>query len=343
MQNQARALNSDVRQLAQGFAQLGRSMGASSGGGLVQGQVAGMRQLLGMQQQALQNQARLNAGGGSGRVPNVPGGGGIWGRRGFSPNASLADRAQHRAVGVGEQSLIAGFLGYDIARTNLRALASPRVDPNNPDRLLPGLIAPEVVDQIEREAVGLTQQFRSLNRSHVLDTFKELVTQFSSPDFAFALLPMMLGVQEWQVLQGGTVEQAREGNARLLRAMGLSGRLVDWRASTSAAPAMTSTACPSQLRLPLAGRTAAGPGTAASGIAGAAQLAQLHALVVEAVPFGEEPLPFLCALSEAPVVAGDSVLHVRFLGELLDVLQRGRDRDAVAHVMSGHDVAVPLG
>jgi hypothetical protein len=48
MQNEIRALNGDVRNLVQGFAQLGRSMGAPSGGGLVQGQISGMRQLLGL-------------------------------------------------------------------------------------------------------------------------------------------------------------------------------------------------------------------------------------------------------------------------------------------------------
>jgi hypothetical protein len=83
------------------------------------------------------------------------------------------------------------------------------------------------VGQIEQEAVELTRQFRSLNRAHVLDTFKELVTQFSNPEAAFQLLPELLAVQEWQVLQGNTVEQAREGMAKLVRAMGLSGRLVN--------------------------------------------------------------------------------------------------------------------
>jgi hypothetical protein len=129
LQSQTRALNTDVRQLASSFQQLGRAMGTPSGGGIVQGQVAGMRQLLGLQQQAMQNQARLNGGGGSGRVPNVPGGssswGGFWGRRGFSPNASLADRAQYRAVNMGEQSLVSGFLDLDRARTRLSMLAAP--------------------------------------------------------------------------------------------------------------------------------------------------------------------------------------------------------------------------
>ena len=134
---------------------------------------------------------------------------------------------QYRAVNFAEQSLVAGALELDRARTNLAMLANPRRDPNNPNQLLPGVISPETVAEIEREAVGLTQQFRSLNRAHVLDTFKELVTQFSSPGSAFQLLPMMLQMQEWQVLQGQTVEQAREGNSRLVRAMGLSGRLVD--------------------------------------------------------------------------------------------------------------------
>ena len=65
--------------------------------------------VLGLQHQASPTITAIT-GGGSSRGPNV-GGGGIWGRRGFSPNASLMDRAQHRAVGVGEQSLIAGVPG----------------------------------------------------------------------------------------------------------------------------------------------------------------------------------------------------------------------------------------
>jgi hypothetical protein len=219
-----RTLRNDVQGLVNTFGQLARASGASSSGGFAQSQIAGMRQLLQLQTQAIANTNRLAAGGGRG--PTLPAASTFGGRPGFSPNASLVDRAQYRAVNFAEQSLVAGALDLDRARTNLLMLANGRRDPNNPDQLLPGVISPETVAQIEQEAVALTRQFRSLNRAHVLDTFKELVTQFSTPDSAFKLLPQLLAVQEWQVLQGNTVEQAREGMARLVRAMGLSGRLV---------------------------------------------------------------------------------------------------------------------
>src|SRR5262245_25596437 len=98
LQQQARAVANDVRQLANSFSQLGRAMGTPTRGGFAASQVAGMRQLIGLQQQALANQNRLNNAGG-GRGANPPGGAaGFWGRRGFNPNASVADRAQYRGV-----------------------------------------------------------------------------------------------------------------------------------------------------------------------------------------------------------------------------------------------------
>ena len=218
IQNQARALNGDVRQLAQSFAQLGRSMGAQSGGGLVQGQIGSMQRLLGLQQQALRNQTHLNAGGGGGRGPAGPGGG-IWGRRGFSPNASLADRAQYRAVNLGEQSLVSGFLDLDRPRTQLGmlTLARPGHQP---------VLTQEDLAVAESAAAELSTTFRSLSRGHILETFRELVPMFNRVDDAFAMLPEMLRIQDWQVLQGDTAERAREGMLSLLRAVGLSGRLI---------------------------------------------------------------------------------------------------------------------
>jgi hypothetical protein len=228
LQQQVRGINNDVRQLASSFQQLGRAMSTSSGGtGFGQRMIRDLRQVLQMQQQIIANNNRMASVPGPPGSPSGPRGPGIFGRSGFNPNASIPDRMQYRAVHTMEQSLITGALDLDRARTNLLMLANPRRDPNNPDQLLPGVISPETVAQIEVEAVGLTQQFRALNRAHVLDTFKELVTQFQSPDSAFKLLPQLLAVQEWQILQGSTVDQAREGMARLVRAMGLSGRLVD--------------------------------------------------------------------------------------------------------------------
>jgi hypothetical protein len=158
LQSQARALSGEVRNLAQGFAQLGRSMGAPSGGGLVQSQVSGMRQLLNLQQQALQNQTRLNAGGG-GRGPSGPGG--SWfGRRGFNPNASLVDRAQYRAVNFMEGLLGESILTPDIARTRLR-----RLD-----------LAPETMAMAEAAAAEYSRLMPELTRGAILNTVAEIVT-----------------------------------------------------------------------------------------------------------------------------------------------------------------------
>ena len=186
---------------------------------LVQGQITGMQRLLGLQQQALRNQTHLNAGGGGGRGPAGPGGG-IWGRRGFSPNASLADRAQYRAVNLGEQSLVSGFLDLDRARTRLSMLATPR-EGQRP------ILTTEDVATAEQAATQYSQIFRSLSRAHVLDTFGEVATQFQNVDHAFRLLPELLNVQDWHVLMGDSVEQARAGMLSLVRAIGLSGRLID--------------------------------------------------------------------------------------------------------------------
>jgi hypothetical protein len=231
MQQEVRGLANDVRGLVAQVNQLGRAVAGSTTGGSFAGrQLADMRQLLGLQQQALANNNRLVAGaGGSGRVPNVPGASpsGWFGRSGFNPNASLVDRAQFRAVNFGERSLVSGALDLDRARTRLATLAMPRRDPSNPDNLLPGIITPEAVTQAEALAVQYSQIFRSLNRGQILETFGEIATQFENVNDAFTLLPELLNVQDWHVIMGDTVEQARSGMLSLLRAIGLSGRLIN--------------------------------------------------------------------------------------------------------------------
>jgi methyl-accepting chemotaxis protein len=219
IQTDVRRLNADVRQLAGSFQSLARSMG-TPGGSFAQRQIGDMRTLLGLQQQAIANNTRLNSGGGSGRVPNVPGTGGIFGSRGFHPNASLIDRAQYRAVNLGEQSLATGFLDLDRARTRLAMLATPR-EGQRP------ILSQEDLGLAETAATQYSQIFRSLSRAHVLDTFGEVATQFQNIDHAFRLLPELLNVQDWHVLMGDSVEQARAGMLSLVRAIGLSGRLID--------------------------------------------------------------------------------------------------------------------
>jgi hypothetical protein len=168
MQGQIRGLSSEVRSLAGQFSQLGRAMSAPSGGAFGQRQIADMRQMIQLQQQIIANNNRMMAGPGGPRGPRAPGSGAVLGRPGFNPNASLIDRAQFGAVNLGQRSLIEGAIDLDLARTQLRMLAMPRRDPNGSNTLLPGTIRPEIVAQIEREAVDLMQQFRALNCVHVL-------------------------------------------------------------------------------------------------------------------------------------------------------------------------------
>jgi hypothetical protein len=231
LHGQIRGLGGEVRNLASQFRQLGSSIGgAGAGGSFAQRQIADMRTLIGLQQQAIANNARMIVGpaGPSGlRTTGGTGAGGIWGRRGFSPNASLADRFQHRFVGVGGRSLIEGALELDRARTQLLMLSVPRPDPNDPSRTLPGVLTPEAVGRAEALAVELSQVFRVLNRGQILDTFREIATQFQNVEDAFRLLPEMLNMQEWNVLMGDTVTQGRSGMLEILRAIGLSGRLIN--------------------------------------------------------------------------------------------------------------------
>jgi hypothetical protein len=205
LQQQARAVANDVRGLATQFGQLNRAMAAPTRGGFAASQVTGMRQLIGLQQQAIANQAQLNGGGGGANR-----GGGSWfGRSGFSPNASLADRAQYRAVNVAERSLAQGALGLDIARTQLGMLN----------------LSEEAQREAEQFARDYTQTFRALNRAHILDSVREIIPQFRTTAEAFQFTPGLLRIQDWLVLQGRTVEQARGGMLRLTRAVGLAGRL----------------------------------------------------------------------------------------------------------------------
>jgi hypothetical protein len=210
IQGQVRQLRADVQQLVGGFQQLARvSSATSSGGGLVGSQVASMRQLLTLQQQAIANNARLASGGGRG--PAGPGGPSHWGRRGFNPNASLADRAQYRAVNFMEQSLGEAILQPDIARTRLR-----RLD-----------LSPETMALAEQAAQQYARVFPELTRGAILSTFSEIVTQFRSDAEGFAALPYLLRVQQLDIQAGRRPRDSMQGMLQLLRAVGLTGRLTD--------------------------------------------------------------------------------------------------------------------
>jgi hypothetical protein len=245
MQAQVRGLSGEVRGLVGQFAQLGRAMGTPTGGSFAQRQITDMRTLIQLQQQAISNNARMLSGPGGPGGPSGPRGGfrggsgfqggpgGFWGRRGFNPNASLADRAQYRMVNQAEQSLFEGFFDLDRARTRLMMLANPNINrgtsfPEDPTTMLvPGMITPETVAQAEVLAGRYQRVFRSLNRAQILDTFGEIVTNFENVQDAFTLLPDLLNVQDWHVIMGDTVPQARQGMLNLLRAIGLSGRLIN--------------------------------------------------------------------------------------------------------------------
>jgi hypothetical protein len=227
MVNDVRALSGEVRNLVGQFNRLGRALTSSTtAGGFGQRQISDLQRMLQLQQQVIANNARMNLpapGGG----PRGGGPGGIWGRSGFNPNASLMDRLQFHGVNLGQRSLIEGALDLDRARTALQMLATPRPDPSNPGQLLPGVISPEAVAQAEVAAQQLSRIFPSLNRGHILDTFREIAPMFENIQDAFTLLPDLLNVQQWHVLMGDSVPQAREGMLRLMRAIGLSGRLIN--------------------------------------------------------------------------------------------------------------------
>lgn len=234
LQGQVRGLAGEVRNLANQFSNLGRSItGAGAGQSFAQRQISDMRTLISLQQQAIANNTRLAAAPPGPAVPRLPGltppgsPGSIFGRRGFNPNASVVDRMQYRGVNLVEQTLATGVLDFDRVRTQLRILSVPRPDPENPNQMLPPVLTPENLAQAEVLARGYSTVFRVLSPAHILDTFRELATQFEHIQDAFALLPHMLNVQEWHVLMGDNVEQARDGMLRLLRAIGLSGRLIN--------------------------------------------------------------------------------------------------------------------
>jgi hypothetical protein len=213
MQSLVRGLTGEVRNLIGQVNQLGRSMAAPTSGTFAQRQISDMQRLLGLQQQAISNNARMAAGPAGPAGPRVPGGppsSGFWGRRGFNPNASLMDRAQYRGVNLAEQTLATGALDFDRARTQLEILGLPA----------------EVRARAELAAREYSTIFRSLSPGHILETFREIVTQFQSAEEAFQLLPELLRIQDWQVLGGDSIERARDGMLRLVRAMGLSGRLI---------------------------------------------------------------------------------------------------------------------
>jgi hypothetical protein len=211
MQQQIRTLNTDVRQLVGGFQQLGRVSSAAPGGGFAAGQAAGMRLLIQLQQQALANQARLNGGGSRGQPPGPPGGASWLGRRGFSPNASLADRGQYRAVNFLEQSLGEAILQPDIARTRLR-----RLD-----------LSSETMAMAEEAAAAYSRAMPELTRGAILSTVAEIVTQFRSDNEAFQALPYLLRVQQLDIQSGRRGREGMTGMLDLLKAVGMTGRLTD--------------------------------------------------------------------------------------------------------------------
>ena len=158
-----------------------------------------------LQQQIIANNNRLASGGGRG--PAGPGGS-LWGRRGFNPNASLADRAQYRGVNFLEQSLGEAILQPDIARIRLR-----RLD-----------LSPETMRMAEEAAAVYSRAMPELTRGAVLSTIAEIVTQFRTDAEAFNALPYLLRVQQLDIQSG---RRGREGMLDLLKAVGMTGRLTD--------------------------------------------------------------------------------------------------------------------
>ena len=215
LQTQVRSINNDVKQLASSFQQLGRATGASSGGAFGQSQISGMRQMIQLQQQIIANNGRMAASNRMASVPGPPGtptgprGGGIFGRSGFNPNASIPDRLQYGAVNEAQRSLIEGALGLDRSRTQL------------------GMLGLSEADQAEAErfASEFSQVFRALNRAHILESVREIIPQFKTTAEAFQFTPELLRIQDWLVLNGSTVAQARGGMLKLTRAVALSSRL----------------------------------------------------------------------------------------------------------------------
>jgi hypothetical protein len=106
-------------------------------------------------------------------------------------------------------------------------LAEQRPDPNNPGNLLPGVVPVGFIQQAEEAAAALSGVFTAFNRGQILETISDMVTQFKNPEDSLAILPDILRAQMFQVLQGETREQARGGAMALVRAMGLSSRLIN--------------------------------------------------------------------------------------------------------------------
>jgi hypothetical protein len=100
--SQARAVGQEVRALARDFSQLSSVMSRGGAGNtFAQRQISDLQQLLSLQRQAIANNGRMAARPGGPVGPRGPGGASppsnsFFGRRGFSPNASVMDRAQYR-------------------------------------------------------------------------------------------------------------------------------------------------------------------------------------------------------------------------------------------------------
>lgn len=216
VQGQVRGLLGDMRALTNQASQLNRSMSAVSGGGSFgQRQISDLRQVLSLQQQVLANNGRMVAGlggrGGMGDGGSGGGGNGFLGRSGFSPNASIQDRLQYRGVNFMERSISEGILQSDLAQTRLRLLN----------------LSPETIGQANTMAQNYARMFPTLTKSDILETFGEIVTQFNTDQEAFTFLPHLLRVQQLDILQGRDRIGSRDGMLRLLRGIGLSGRLTD--------------------------------------------------------------------------------------------------------------------
>lgn len=207
MNRQVQSLQAGLRQLQNQITATNRSLQAPAGGAFGQQQLGAMRQMLQMQQQMIANQNRLNQaqarGNGGGNAGN-----GWLGRNGFSPNASLIDRAQYRGVNMAERSLTEGALGFDRART---ALTLKNLDS----------------DMAERKAGAYAREYKELSKANILDTMGEILTQFGTDAQGMQMVPHLLKLQRASMIGGETREQARKGMLEIVRGVGLTGRLTD--------------------------------------------------------------------------------------------------------------------
>ncbi|MDX2205833.1 MAG: hypothetical protein NW223_23990 [Hyphomicrobiaceae bacterium] len=207
LQGQVRTLANDMRQLGNEVQRINGLSGGSRSGGLFGRQgLAELRQALAMQERMLANQGRLNQ---IARLGSQPSG---WlGRNGFSPNASIIDRAQNRAVNAGEQAIGAGVFDLDKARTRL---------------------ALQNLGQADQAKVGaeigrLGKLYTQFSHAQLLDTFSEFALQFKTIDEGLKILGPVVEMQRFNLLMGDDRDKARRGTQSIVRAAGISSRLID--------------------------------------------------------------------------------------------------------------------